>query len=221
MIECTSEFIYYKKRRKIKFKGFFAFFCIILLVILLILYYKYFVSACVVNVCSEQAYAYSTEAVNIAVLNELNNDTNYSTLITIEKNSAGDIVLISANSQSINLINRKIADETLKILKRKLNIGTPIPILAFTGIDLLSGIGKSVYLKTINVSSVVCEFNSTFNSVGINQTLHSIYIDVICEINVNIPLSSIRKTSTTQVLISEAVLVGKVPEIYLNGKIFG
>ena len=93
--------------------------------------------------------------------------------------------------------------------------------MAFTGIDLLSGIGQRVYFKTINVTSVICQFNSTFNSVGINQTLHSIYIDVICEVNMNIPLSSIKKTCTTQVLISEAVLVGKVPEIYLNGKIFG
>lgn len=221
MIECTSEYIYYKKGRKIKPKRFFAFFCAILIIVSLILYYKYFVSACIINICSEQTYAYSTEAVNVAVLNELNNDTNYSNLITVEKNSVGDIVLISANSQKINQINRKIADETLKILKAKLNLGTPIPILAFTGIDLLSGIGKRVYFKTINVSSVICQFNSTFNSVGINQTLHSIYIDVICEVNMNIPLSSIKKTCTTQVLISEAVLVGKVPEIYLNGKIFG
>ena len=112
MIECTSEYIYYKKRRKIKPKRFFAFFCAILIIASLVLYYKYFVSACIINICSEQTYAYSTEAVNVAVLNELNNDTNYSNLITVEKNSVGDIVLISANSQKINQINRKIADET-------------------------------------------------------------------------------------------------------------
>ena len=61
---------------------------------------------------------------------------------------------------------------------------------------------------------------SKFTSVGINQTLHSIYIDVISTIELNMPLNSATSTCKTQILISETILVGKVPDIYLKDGLF-
>ena len=65
-----------------------------------------------------------------------------------------------------------------------------------------------------------CNFESEFTSVGINQTLHSIYVCVNIESIINIPFNSSSITHNSKVLLSETILVGKVPELYLNGKIF-
>ena len=127
---------------------------------------------------------------------------------------------MTANSHKINLINKEVCETTAKVLKKKLQNGIPVPILAFSGIDILSGYGNNVYIKTISISSVTSEFDSNFNSIGINQTLHSIYINVLSEVKIEIPLKTYQTTLKTSVLISETVLVGKVPEIYLNGKLF-
>ena len=220
MIECSSEYIWYKKRRKFKLKKFFAFFYAFLFVLSTILYFKFFISEQVYKFSFDYAYKYCTESVNNAVFDTLNSQVKYSDLVIVDKNSEGNIVLISANSHKVNYLTREIIRLTDKQLESKLNNGVPVPIFAFTGIGIVSGLGKPVNLKTLSVSSVECEFNSTFSSVGINQTLHSIYVKIKCEVQFSIPLKKSIETHESSVLISENILVGKVPDIYLNGKIF-
>lgn len=222
MIECTSEYIWYKKRkRKFKLKKFFAFFCVLLLLSGSVLYFKYFISEQIFKLSADYAYSYCTQSVNSAVLDTLNNQVKYSDLVQVEKNTQGNIVLISANSHKVNCISREIAQSTEIRLKSKLDGGVPVPIFAFSGIGLISGLGKCVNVKTLNVTNVVCEFNSSFTSVGINQTLHSIYADIKCEVRFSIPFNNKIESHKSSVLITETILVGSVPDIYLNGKIFG
>jgi sporulation protein YunB len=221
MIECTAENILYKKRRKFSFKKTLVFFVIILIIILCFLYYKFVIAKQIFNICTDYAYSYSTEAVNLTVLNSYGLDTDYSNLISVEKNKDGEIVLMSADAQKINLINKKIAVGTENVLKNKLKNVIPIPFFSFMGANLLYGYGPIILYKAIAVSSVTCNFSSSFYSVGINQTLHSIYVEVECEIKIKSLFNSKVEKCNNKILISEAVLVGKVPDIYLNGKLFG
>lgn len=219
MIECTDNYIWYKKRKKKPFKRFFSIFLCFIILFSTIFYYRNLILKQIFNICQDYCYACSTDSVNNAVLLSLDNVT-YSELILIEKDNDGEIVMMTTNSLKINSINRKVADKTSSILKNKLSFGVPIPICAFTGISLFSGYGKKVNLKIINNVSVICNFSSTFTSVGINQTLHSIYIDVISVVKLQVPLKSYEIKSKTQILISETVLVGKVPDIYLKEGLF-
>ena len=95
-----------------------------------------------------------------------------------------------------------------------------IPILAFLGIEILSGYGKEVNFKAIAINDVSCNFSSNFTSVGINQSLHSIYVEIDSTVKISMPFNSRQEKFSTKILIAETVLVGKVPEIYLNGKLF-
>ena len=106
-------------------------------------------------------------------------------------------------------------DKRIKIEK-----GIEIPILAFSGISIISGYGGKVNYKSLSVSKIVGEYRSNFQSSGINQTLHSVYIDVICQIDVLFPLSKKTVEVIVPVLICQSVLVGNVPEVYLNGNLF-
>lgn len=220
MIECTDKNIWYVKKRRFKNKRRFAVLLVFTILLLAFIYYRTLICKEIFNHCINYSYSYSNEAVNEAVLNSTNDGLNYNDLIVIDKNSNGDISLMSVNSVKVNSLNKKIAIETSNILKKKLENGIPIPWLTFTGINMLSGYGNSVNFKTANVSSVKCEFRSSFKSVGLNQTLHSIYIDVICSVNFTVPFNSKNSECITSVLISETVLIGKVPETYLNGKLF-
>ncbi len=220
MIECTENYIWYKKRKKRTFKRFFSLFLVFTIILGFYLYYKHAICKQIFNICVNQAYSYSTESVNSAVLVSLNNKVEYSELIYIEKNNSGDIVFMSTNSLKVNTINRQVATATCELLKSKLNNGFIVPLGAFTGINFISGYGTNVKLKIINTPSVICEFVSKFTSVGINQTLHSIYIDVISTIELNMPLNSNTTKCKTQILISETVLLGKVPDIYLKDGLF-
>ena len=73
----------------------------------------------------------------------------------------------------------------------------------------------------IPVAVVSSRFTADFDSAGINQTRHSIYLEVESDLSVVLPGRTNRFTVTTQVLIAESVLIGDVPETYLYANIFG
>ncbi|MBE7083688.1 MAG: hypothetical protein E7373_03690 [Clostridiales bacterium] len=220
MIECTSEFIWYKKKRLKKPKKLIAFFLTFLIIISIFVYYKTIVFNLIFDICVNYAEKYSAQSVNDAVLISLSDGTKYSDLILIEKDSQGKVILMSANSIKVNLLSREIVNNTLALVEEKLQRGIPVPFMAFSGIGVLSGYGKTINYRELTISKVECEFDSQFTAVGINQTLHSIYVNVVCTINSKAFLTSKNTICQSKVLISETVLIGEVPEIYLSGKLF-
>ena len=66
-----------------------------------------------------------------------------------------------------------------------------------------------------------CDFTSTFESVGINQTKHSIYLNVIADISIVMPSRTENFAVPTEILVGESVIVGQVPDAYLQSDIFG
>ena len=220
MIECTENYVWYKKRKKRSFKRFFSVVLILAILICIYMYYKRAICGQIFYICTQKAYSISTECANTAVLVSIEDDIKYTDLIYVEKNINGDIVLMTTNSLKINTINRQVANATNMLLKNKISQGFELPIGAFTGVNFLSGYGSKIRLKLTNSIAVICDFSSNFTSVGINQTLHSIYIDVICTVNLHMPLNNTISVCKTQILISESVLVGKVPDIYLKDGLF-
>lgn len=217
MIECTSEFILKKNKIKIKRKKRAKRIIIFVLVFAFIfIYQRFFVSKTIFNTCYDYFSASAVENVNNAVLNSLNDQLKYDDIIKLEKNNQGDITLIVANNYKINSLSRDITRLSKLEIEKTLINGVPVPWLAFLGIGYLSGIGNNVYVKTINLASVDCEFESNFISSGINQTLHSIYAIIKCIINVEIPLNKKEIEIKSKILLCESVIVGKVPNYYFD-----
>ncbi|MBR5192683.1 MAG: sporulation protein YunB [Clostridia bacterium] len=222
MIECYNHKIWKSKNKKSK-KGNKKVIILIIIVAcisLFFIFYKFVITKQIFTICYDYSYAYATQSVNEGTLIALDNNLNYADLITIEKNNNGDISLMSANALKINSINKKVEKETAKILESKLRKGIPIPLLSFLGLNIFSGYGVEVNFNSLNVSSVTCTFSSNFESIGINQTLHSIYINIKCIVVVEIPLERKEIEYNNSILVSEVVLVGKVPEFYLKGNLF-
>ncbi|MBO5335034.1 MAG: sporulation protein YunB, partial [Clostridia bacterium] len=92
---------------------------------------------------------------------------------------------------------------------------------ALTGIEAFAGLGPQIPFRIIPVSSVSCDFSSEFESVGINQTKHSIYLHVIADISIVMPSRTENFAVTTEILVGEFVIVGSVPETYLQTDVFG
>lgn len=222
MIECTNSNVYYKnKKRRFRKKRLLTFFIVLLTIFCFACYYKNIICVNLFSINTAHAYKCSTQSVNEVLIVSLSNNIKYSDLVIIEKDNNGDISLISANSYKLNIISQEIAKDSAVLLESKLKKGTPVSLMAFTGIDAFSGYGKTIFVKNLTVSNVICKFNSKFTSMGINQTLHEIYVDVICNVNINLPFNNKSVECVIPVLISETILVGKVPEMIINSKLFG
>jgi sporulation protein YunB len=173
------------------------------------------INAKIKDTATEKIKEVAIFSVNDAVLNSISL-LNYDDLVVYEKDTTGQIALISINSTLSNKINRTVSDLSKNIIENELKDGVPIPVGIFTGIGFLSGKGKNVYLKVFNVQSVVCDFKSKFDDAGINQTLHSLYLDV--EVQASLIYNGVDKVIRTnsEVLLAENLIVGKIPEFYLN-----
>ena len=215
MIECTNEYIYKKKRHK-KLWRFIA--LLIVLTILISIYSNLFVSKIIYNICSSYIEASGLNAINNAVVFSMLDEGEYADIVSVEKNAKGEISLISISPTKTNKITRKIITKTNIFMSDIINRGVPIPLLAFSGLNLLSGYGKKINYNSILISKINCEFANKFKGVGINQTLHSVYADVIVEVSVIFQFNKMSTTVKSSVLLCESVIVGKVPDIYLGNK---
>jgi sporulation protein YunB len=145
----------------------------------------------------------------------------YDDLVKITRNEAGDIVAVAANPLKINKIARDTASISQSNLKNLSLNGIPIPLGALTGIEAFAGLGPSIHFRIIPVSSVSCGFSSIFESVGINQTKHSIYLNIVADISIVMPSKTENFAVATDILVGESVIVGTVPDAYLQSDIFG
>ncbi len=163
-----------------------------------------------------QVRAITTNAVNLAATTVINDGITYDDLFDIVYDNEGNVAMINTNSPSINSIAREIANlaqanlDSLGVQEISIAVGT------FTGFALLTGFGPDVTIKIVPIGTANCDFVSFFQSAGINQTLHKIYIDVYADVNIITPIDEPTIQVKAEILVCENLIVGKIPEIYLN-----
>lgn len=210
-----------RKKKRLRKKIFAVLFCITVLAVVLFVYFQRNVTRVLISISEATMRASTTVAVNDAVFYTLSDEIRYEDLVTITRDETGQIVAVSANALKINKIARDTASISQSNLKNLSLNGIPVPLGALTGIEAFAGLGPNIHFRIIPVSSVSCEFSSRFESVGINQTKHSIYLNVIADISIVMPSRTENFAVVTDVLVGESVIIGKIPDTYLQSDIFG
>jgi len=212
-----------KKRRKLPRKKKFLLILLILLLvaITLFIYFQRNVTRVLISISEATMRASTTIAVNDAVYYTLSDEMRYEDLVAVERDEEGNITAVSANVLKINKIARDTASISQSNLKNLSLNGIPVPLGALTGIEAFAGLGPRIHFRIIPVSSVSCDFSSAFESVGINQTKHTIYLNVIADISIVMPSRTERFSVLTEIMVGEFVIVGEIPETFLQTDIFG
>lgn len=135
--------------------------------------------------------------------------------VTFEKSEAGDVTAISSNMARINALSARILDDVVGGAKDH-TLTVKIPAGNLTGMSLLMGRGPDIPVKIIVLTSSRVEFNNSIVTAGINQTKHQINLEVIVDIDILIPWDTKSAQVVTEVLIADTVVVGQVPDTYLN-----
>ena len=76
--------------------------------------------------------------------------------------------------------------------------------------------GPDITIKMMTDGTVETDLRTEFVEAGINQTLHRIYLEVRCNVNILTPYDTISETITNQVLLTEGVIIGNIPDTYYN-----
>lgn len=199
-----------KKKKVLKFLCFFTAFVITVVSI-------YFSSDRIVVSLAEKTFdsiisSASYHAVDIIVEEKYR----YSDLVDIKTDSSGNVGMIITDSYAVNKLAAMAAKKAYDYLSEKIEKGVEVPLGAFTGIRLISGFGAKVRMKVISVASVKCDFVSEFAQAGINQTRHSLYLNINCVVNVVTKTKTKKINDKITVLVFDNLIVGKVPNVVVT-----
>lgn len=135
--------------------------------------------------------------------------------VSFQKDEQGNIVAISGNMAHINALSAEILSRIIAYADGGV-MSVDIPLGSLMGSNLLMGKGPDVNVDIILLTSSAVDFKSDVSACGINQTSYQLFLEIKMDLDVLVPWGTENATVLTEVLIADAVLVGKVPETYLN-----
>lgn len=167
------------------------------------------------SVATGKAKYIMSDFINSSVVEDMENSGDiYSQITKVERNEKNEISAIYTDMKKINFLKSHIASliqDKIANFKEKtfwISLGT------LSGFEILNGKGPKVPMKISIAGNVFTNFNNKFSNAGINQTIHQIYVNIHTKICITIPGSTCTSESDDEILVSETVIVGKVPRVY-------
>ena len=199
-----------KSHKKLK-----VFLIVVVIFVLIFSYFNFYVNPQIVSANTAKIKSHTIDVINSSISTTISQN-NYDDLMTISKNSSGDIVLIEVNSKNVNTLTNNIMTNIQTKLDEDEILNYALPLGTFSGIPALAGIGPKISLKIVPIGNVQTEYRSSIASLSINQSYHKIYINIKISVTVVLPLYTQTIDVSNQVLVAETILVGKIPNTYLN-----
>ena len=140
----------------------------------------------------------------------------YDRIVFFEKDLEGRITALKTNMSEINRLKTDILniinDEILALDTS--DIGIPMGSLFLP--ELMSGKGPVIPGHILSIRNSDAVFSSNFVQAGINQTLHQLIMVVSVDVAILVQGQTGSLTVTSEVVVAETVIVGDVPNTFLQ-----
>ena len=135
--------------------------------------------------------------------------------VTLEKDGEGNVTAISSDMTHINTLSTEILNSVIKSTDNGI-IKINIPAGNLSGLNLLLNKGPDIQVDIIMLTSSRVDFRNEMVSCGINQAKYQLVLEVTVDIDILVPWGTESATTVTEVIVADTVIVGKVPNTYLN-----
>lgn len=140
----------------------------------------------------------------------------YDRIVYFEKDLNGRITALKTNIGEINRLKTDVLniinDEILSTDESSLGVALGSLFLP----EFLSGKGPKLPVRILVIRNSEADFYSDFSEAGINQTLHKLNMEVFLDVTVLVLGSTTEFTISSHMVVAETVIVGDVPETYLQ-----
>ncbi len=188
-------------------------FLLILIIISVALFFK--VRPVICNVAHDRSDDLLSAAANEGIASALaTGKYSYDKLTVVSRSSEGKILGIELNTVQINALKLDIVDGINKVLAGKTVGRFSLPIGTLLGSQYTNGFGPRVRIPYEVSTTSALTFDNQFLSVGINQSLHRIYICITFHACLMTVGSTEHFTVSLSVPVAQTVIVGEVPESY-------
>ena len=168
------------------------------------------------QVAAQQVHLAVVRLINEAVYDQLGNGVAYQQLINVSTDDDGRVTLMQPDTVKITRLVTSIARDLEEKLGNLSREDIKVPLGMLTGNSLLADKGPNLTLALLPLGSVSVNIHDEFSAAGINQTRHSIMLDIVVDMGILLPFQSTFTQITDTLPIVESVIVGPIPETYLN-----
>ena len=142
----------------------------------------------------------------------------YDAIITLDKNAAGQVTALHTNMQVVNQLRQEI----ITLLSQRimeLNVAQlSVPLGSVISPSVFSQWGPRIPVSVSSVNNIGAHLESQFTSAGINQTLNQLVLYVSMDVGILVANGTKEVTVSQQVVVAETVIVGAVPDAFLDAK---
>lgn len=140
----------------------------------------------------------------------------YRDMVYLETGPDGTISTLSTDTIRLNALKTEIMERIVTQAETLNSHSLGIPLGALTGADLLAAFGPKLPIQVVSVASAEGALQNQFVSAGINQTLHRLTLEVTLTAKLLLPGGVVEAPFSIAVPIAETVIIGQVPQTYLN-----
>lgn len=170
----------------------------------------------ILAIAKAEAEQVAVRAIQDAINEKVAKSVEYKDLIFIRTDNRGRVVLMQANTIKINSLAAETILDIQKSLSKLEGKVIPIPVGQVLKSQLLAAFGPKIKVTLVPIGTVKVKVADDFQQAGINQTRHRLYLNVFSQVKIIIPLVTDNIEVAAQVPIAETIIVGEVPQTYLN-----
>ena len=140
----------------------------------------------------------------------------YDRMVYFEKDLEGRITALKTNMGEINRLKTDVLDAINNEILSLDNTDIGVPLGSLFLPEIFSGRGPVIPVRILSIRNSDAIFVSSFSQAGINQTLHRLNMEVSIDVAVLVLGETSGFTVTSQVVVAETVIVGQVPNTFLQ-----
>lgn len=205
---------YVKRRNARRISIYLRLLTIIIILVLLVSYATNRLLPSIIKISENRVSSLVAAAVNEVLQGAYAAELEYEQLMAVRRDEEGNILSVQANTHKANLLAAQISQSIHERLAEEGKEKIAIPFGALFGSSVIAGAGPAIHVSILPVGSVETAFKSEFSSQGINQTRHCISLQVKVRMGIAAPLVKKDIEAVTVVLVTETIIVGRVPEVY-------
>lgn len=163
-----------------------------------------------------RAYSMAVETINRAVKQAMGQGVAYEELIDAQMDAQGRVSMLRANTMRMNELASQTGAAGGAGAGQRGKPGCGNPAGRGAGRELPVGFGPRLEVQILPVGAVHTSFDTEFETAGINQTRHKIFLNLRATVSLIVPTGSQLVEVTSTVPIAESIIVGEVPESFVD-----
>lgn len=142
------------------------------------------------------------------------NRAQYQNLVQLERDQNQAVTALKTDGILANHLKVQITQAVYQALDQLERTQITIPMGTVVSPDFFAGQGPAFTVGISGLGYVQADFISAFTDAGINQTRHQIILEVTAQIRILTGLGGVDTEVKNQLVVTDTVIVGHVPEQY-------